>query len=145
VALWAAEHARRERVYASFEAAIDRRYEESQLHDAPRDLVEAELRHHLVEDENGWRYRYTQAAVVTAYSEMATEPPPFSDVRVPTLLVLGADSYLPYDHLLGAHRDALGDLLEVVTVPGGHTVLWDALDETVDAIARFLARARPGA
>jgi len=26
-----------------------------------------------------------------------------------------------------------------VTVPGGHTVLWDALDETASAIARFLA------
>ena len=58
---------------------------------------------------------------------------------VPTLLVLGQDSYLPYDHLLDAHRNAAGDLLEVVTVPGGHTVLWDALDETASAIARFLA------
>jgi lipase len=143
VALWAAENARRERVYGSFEEALDRRYEESQLHDAPRALVEAELREHLVEDDDGWRYRYTQAAVVTAYSEMATPPPRFADVRIPTLVVLGADSYLPYDHLLGAHRDALGDLLEVVTVPGGHTVLWDALDETADAIAAFLAPPGP--
>lgn len=142
VALWAAENARRERVYESFAAAIDRRYEESQLHGAPRTLVESELRDHMVEDEDGWRYRYSQASVVTAYSEMATPPPPFADVRVPTLLVLGSESYLPYDHLLEAHRDALGGLLEVVTVPGGHTVLWDALDETADAIAGFLARAR---
>lgn len=142
VALWAAENARRERLYESFAVAIDRRYEESQLHDAPRTLVESELRHHMVEDEDGWRYRYTQAGVVTAYSEMATSPPQFADVRIPTLLVLGADSYLPYDHLLDAHRDALGDLLEVVIVPGGHTVLWDALEETADAVAGFLARAR---
>ena len=142
VALWAAENARRDRVYETFETAIDRRYEESQLHDAPRALVEEELRHHMVEDDDGWRYRYTQACVVTAYSEMATSPPRFADVRIPTLLVLGADSYLPYDHLLDVHRDALGDLLEVVTVPGGHTVLWDALDETADAIAGFLARTR---
>lgn len=140
VALWGAENARRERVYESFEDAIDRRYDESQLHDAPRPLVEAELRAHMIEDEDGWRYRYTQASVVTAYSEMATSPPPFADVRIPTLLVLGADSYLPYDHLLDAHRDAVGDLLEVVTVPGGHTVLWDALDETANAVARFLTR-----
>jgi pimeloyl-ACP methyl ester carboxylesterase len=143
VALWAAENARRERVYESFEAAIDRRYDESQLHDAPRALVEAELRDHMVEDEDGWRYRYTQACVVTAYSEMATSPPPFADVRVPTLLVLGADSYLPYDHLLGPHRDALGDLLEIVTVPGGHTVLWDAFDETAGAVASFLGGPAP--
>ena len=139
VAEWAAENARPERRYDSFDEAIDRRYEESKLQDAPRALVEAELRHHLFEGEDGWRYRYVQAAVVTAYSEMATAPPAFADVRLPTLLILGAESYLSYDHLLDAHRAALGDLLEVVTVPGGHTVLWDALDETAAAIERFLA------
>jgi lipase len=140
VALWAAENARAERRYASFEEAIDRRYVESQLHRAPRELLEGELRHHLVESEDGWRYRYSQAAVVAAYGEMASAPPPFPAARLPTLLVLGERSYLPYDHLLDAHRDALGDLLEVVTVPGGHTVLWDALDETAAAVAAFLAR-----
>ena len=77
---------------------------------------------------------------------MASAPPAFTEVRVPTLVVLGADSFLPYDHLLEAHRDALGDLLEIVTVPGGHTVLWDALDETTEAVASFLARtSTPGA
>jgi lipase len=141
VALWAAENARAERTYTSFEEAVDRRYEESQLHAAPRELVETELRRHLVEEDGVWRYRYTQACVVTAYSELATAPPQFDGVRVPTLVVLGSDSYLPYDHLLDAHRAALGDLLEVVVVPGGHTVLWDALEETADAVARFLARA----
>lgn len=141
VALFAAENARRERVYASFDDALDRRYEESQLHGAPRDLVEAELRDHLEAGEDGrWRYRYCQAAVVAAYGEMASPPPPFEQVRVPTLLVLGEHSYLGYDYLLDAHRDALGDLLTVVTVDGGHTVLWDALDETADAIAAFLGR-----
>ena len=57
-----------------------------------------------------------------------------------TLLVLGERSYLPYDHLIDAHRAALGDLLEVVVVPGGHSVLWDALEETAEAIADFLER-----
>ena len=66
--------------------------------------------------------------------------PDFADVRVPTLLVLGERSYLPYDHLMDAHRAALGNLLEVVVVPGGHTVLWDALEETAEAIANFLER-----
>jgi lipase len=143
VGLWAAENGRADRRYPSFEEAIDRRYEESQLPGAPRAVVEDELRGHLVEEADGWRYRYAQAAVVTAYSEMSTTPPPFEAARIPTLLVVGADSYLPYDHLLDAHRDALGDLLEVVTVPGGHTVLWDALDETAGAIARFLGGEEP--
>jgi lipase len=139
VALLAAEHARRERRYPSFEDAIDRRFEESQLHRAPRELVERELRSHLVEEDGSWRYRYSQAAVVAAYGEMASTPPPFAAVRLPTLLVLGERSYIPYDHLLDAHRDALGDLLQVVVVPGGHSVLWDALDETAAAVAAFLA------
>ena len=139
VALFAAENARKNRAYVSFEEGIDRRYDESQLSRAPRQLVEEELRGHLVRgDESGYRYRYSQAAVVAAYGEMASEPPSFERVRIPTLLVLGETSYLPYDHLLDAHRQALGDLLEVVVVPGGHTVLWDALAETADTLVRFL-------
>jgi len=99
-----------------------------------------ELRDHLVAGDDGrYRYRYCQAAVVAAYGELASEPPPFEHARVPTLLVLGETSYLPYDHLLDAHRSALGDLLEVVVVPGGHTVLWDALDESAAAVSAFLA------
>ena len=140
VALWAAENARTERTYVSFAEGIDRRFDESQLKRAPRELVEEELEGHLVwTEDNLYRYRYSQSAVVAVYGEMASDPPPFERVRVPTLLVLGEDSYLSYDHLMDAHQAALGDLLEVVVVPGGHTVLWDALEETSAAIARFLA------
>lgn len=139
VALAAAENARRDRSYASFAEGIDRRYEESVLTTAPRDLVEAELREHLLEDAEGrWRYRYCQSAVVAAYGEMSREPTPFDRVRVPTLVVLGETSYLPYDDLLGAHGDALGDLLAVARIPAGHTVLWDALDDCAGAVERFL-------
>jgi lipase len=141
VALFAAEHARQERTYVSFEQAVERRFDESQLHGAPRSLLDEELRDHLVVGDDGrWRYRYCQAAVVAAYGEMASPPTPFTAVDMPTLLVLGAHSYLPYDHLLDAHRDALGDLLTVSTVDGGHTVLWDALEETAAAIVAFLER-----
>jgi lipase len=140
VALFAAENARKERTYVSFDEGIDRRYDESQLSRAPRELVEEELRGHLVwNDDGGYRYRYSQAAVVAAYGEMASQPPPFERARVPTLLVVGESSYLPHDHLLDAHREALGDRLEIVVVPGGHTVLWDALDETTAAVKTFLA------
>jgi lipase len=139
VALLAAENARKERSYVSFDEGIDRRYEESQLHRAPRELVEEELAVHLVSDDDGLhRYRYCQSAVVAAYGEMASQPPPFERVRVPTLLVLGERSYVPYDHLLEAHRAALDDLLEVVVLEGGHTVLWDTLEETTEAVRTFL-------
>jgi lipase len=139
VALAAAENARNERAYVSFDQAIDRRYEESRLHGAPRELLEAELREHLVLSDDGlYRYRYSQSAVVASYGEMASAPPPFEQARVPTLLVLGEHSYLPYDHLRGAHEEALGELLQVVTVSGGHTVLWDAFEETRAAVVAFL-------
>jgi len=142
VALGAAENARKDRAYVSFDEGIDRRFEESQLHRAPRELLVEELASHLVLDDDGrYRYRYCQSAVVAAYGEMASQPPPFERVRVPTLLVLGERSYVPYDHLLEAHRAALGDLLEVRVLPGGHTVLWDALEETADAVTRFLGQA----
>jgi pimeloyl-ACP methyl ester carboxylesterase len=69
---------------------------------------------------------------------MASQPPAFERVQVPTLVVLGERSYVPYDHLLDAHRAALGDLLEVHVLPGGHTVLWDALEETLGVVVPFL-------
>ena len=141
VALAAAENARIDKSYVSFDELIERRYEESQLQRAPRELVVEDLASHVVLDDDGrYRYRYCLSAVVAAYGEMASQPPRFEDVRVPTLLVLGERSYLPYDHLLDAHRDALGDLLEVAVVPGGHSVLWDALEETAVAVSAFLYR-----
>jgi lipase len=141
VALLAAENAREPKSYISFDELVERRYDESQLQRAPRDLVEADLASHVVQDDDGrYRYRYCGSAVVAAYGEMASQPPRFEDVRVPTLLVLGERSYLSYDHLLDGHQAALGDLLEVVVVPGGHSVLWDAFEETAAAVAEFLAR-----
>jgi lipase len=139
VALAAAENARVDASYVSFDELIERRFDESQLHFAPRELVVEDLASHVeVGDDGRLRYRYCQSAVVAAYGEMASAPPRFEDVRVPTLLVLGERSYLPYDHLFDAHRSAVGDLLEVAIVPGGHSVLWDAFEETASAIAQFL-------
>ena len=141
VALFAAEGSRAERAYASYDEAVDRRYEESLLYSTDRTFLREELRTHLVRSESDglWRYRYCQSAVIAAYSVLTTPPPAFDRVVVPTLLVLGRHSYLPYDHLLDEHRRALGDLLKVVTVDGGHTVLWDAFGEVAGAVERFLA------
>lgn len=139
VALHVAELAREDRSYDSFEEGVERRFEESALRRASREHVADDLRGFLVAQEDGrWRYRYSQAAVVASYGEMASSPPPFTAARIPTLLVRGEESYVTYDHLIDAHRAALGDLLEEVTVPGGHTVQWDSLEETAAAIVRFL-------
>jgi lipase len=141
VALAAAENARKELSFVSFDELVERRFDESQLHFAPRELVAEDLAPHVETGDDGrLRYRYCQSAVVAAYGEMASAPPFFEDVRLPTLLVLGEKSYLPYDHLLDAHRAALGDLLEVAVVPGGHSVLWDALEVTAEVVLDFLER-----
>lgn len=137
--LYSAENARPDRSYASYAEGIDRRYEESRLASAPRELLERELAVHLVESEDGrWRYRYVPSAVIAAYGEMSREPPPFEAVTVPTLVLLGDTSYVPYGHLLPAHREAAGDRLEVRTLTSGHTLLWDAREETIAAVERFL-------
>ncbi len=139
IALHVAELAREDRSYTSFDEGVERRFEESGLHRTPRESVVEDLEGFLVADHDGrWRYRYSQAAVVASYGEMSSAPPLFTNVRIPTLLVLAEDSYVRYDDLLDDHRAALGELLQVVTVPGGHTVLWDALEETGAAVAEFM-------
>ena len=139
IARHVAEFSRGDRSFGSFDEGVDRRFEESGLRHTPRENVAEDLKGFLVADHDGrWRYRYSQAAVVASYGEMCSAPPPFADVRIPTLLVLARESHVRYDDLLDEHRAALGDLLQVATVPGGHTVLWDALEETSAAIAAFL-------
>jgi pimeloyl-ACP methyl ester carboxylesterase len=39
---------------------------------------------------------------------------------------------------LEAYATVLGDLIELVEVPGGHMVYWDAWEPTADAVERFL-------
>ena len=67
---------------------------------------------------------------------MASPPPP--PAEVPTLFVIGVDSWLTVPDEIEKYQAALGKLVEVVTVPGGHTVYWDALTETRAAIESFL-------
>lgn len=105
----------------------------------PREFVEEEIREHLVQGEDGrWRYRYSPEAVAAGYLEVAKPPPSFASLRVPTLVVAGAISKfvsVGEAELLGA---ALGDRFELVVVPGGHMVLWEAFEETAGAIEAFL-------
>jgi pimeloyl-ACP methyl ester carboxylesterase len=76
--------------------------------------------------------------VAADYLEIGTPPPPYEALRVPTLLVVGAHSKIVSAGESELYRAALGDLLGIVVVPGGHIVLWDAFDETADAIEGFL-------
>jgi lipase len=109
------------------------------LHHTPMDMLEEELDDHLVRGEDGLlRYRYAASAVVAAYGEMARRPPPWDRLPAPTLLVRGVESEVVPEAVVGLVRDGLGDRVEIVDVPGGHNVTWDALDETAAAVTRFL-------
>ena len=68
------------------------------------------------------------------YSDLCTEPPPVETLRAPALLVHSLDFGLVLDEQVAAYRDRA----EIVPVPGGHVVYWDAYAETAGAIERFL-------
>lgn len=125
-----AELLREDVSFADAEAAIDARLADGTLFSTPRALLEAEAAAHLEQGADGrWRWRCFAPAVISAFGAMAAPAPPWPPC--PTLLVIGARSWLPVDVPPGA-------AVEVVTVPGGHSVLWDDFEETAGAVARFL-------
>jgi lipase len=132
-----AEDHRRDRVFGSMDEAIDARLERSST--TPRQFVEEEAREHLVEAPDGtYRWNYCQSAVVFACGELCEPAPPPETLRAPTLLVHAEHFGLVREDQLGAYRAALGDRLQTAAVPGGHVVLWDAYEETADAVSAFL-------
>lgn len=137
LALERAEAERADWSFASRAEALEARRLTAML--APDELLEEELDDHLVHDDDGrWRFRYLQSAVVAGYGELAQHPPDWELVRVPTLLVAGTESEVVPHVVVDVLRHELADLLEVVVVPGGHIVLWDAYEQTAEAVARFL-------
>ena len=130
VAAVQAEGARQDVSFGSADEAIEARLSGGTLFTTPRAVLEEEAGAHLERGEDGrLRWRYSPSAAIAAWSEMARPAPPLPSC--PTLVVLGARSWIPVDV-------EPGERLEVVTVPGGHSVLWDDFDATADAIARFL-------
>ena len=132
-----AERERIERAYDSPEDAIAERLDSA--FPSPREYLEEENQEHLVQHADGkFRFRYCQSAAVCMYADLCTPPPPPETLRMPTLLVHAGQFGLVREDQLDDYERALGDLLEVVEVHGGHIVYWDAYDETADAVDRFL-------
>jgi pimeloyl-ACP methyl ester carboxylesterase len=103
------------------------------------DAVKAEVRDQIVEDGRGrFRFDYSPEVVAAAYLAIAPLPSPWERTGIPTLIVAGLASKFVSVGEVEHYRAALGDKLQVVVVPAGHSVLWDAFDETADAIERFL-------
>jgi lipase len=134
------DFAERERIDNSFESpeeAIEARL--AGVTPTPREFVEEEAREHLVRHSDGrYRYRYCQGTVVSLYAELVTPPPPPETLQAPALLLYADQFGLVRDDQVEEYRGAVGDRLEVVTVPGGHMVMWDAWEETAAAVERFL-------
>lgn len=136
IALERAETARAPASYDSPDEAVELRMATAPR--APRALLEEERDDHLALGEDGrWHWRYCPSSVVAAYGELASPPPEWERVRVPTLVVVGRETDVVPEPMLDAITDGLANA-EVAFVPGGHLVLWDALDETAEAVERFL-------
>lgn len=118
--------------FVSPEAAIEARLTDGSLLSTPREILEQEAAAHLAQREDGrWDWRFSRPAVITAWSIMSRRGPGVP-TGVPALVVFGAESWIPP---VPTPRIAT---IRTVTVPGGHSVLWDAFDETATAIASFL-------
>lgn len=137
MALERAEGERSERVFASREEAIAERHDSSRLFSTPRALLEQEMEDHLVAVDGSFRYRYCPSAVIAGFGELSRTPPDQATLRVPTLVVRGTRTDVVPVEVLEWFAD-LGDLLQVAEVDAGHHVLWDAFEETADAVERFL-------
>src|SRR5262245_2264490 len=136
-----AELARADRAYETAEDAIAERLASGAP--TPREHLEEENREHLVRHADGkFRFRYCQAAVVSMYGELCTPPPAPESLRMPALLVHAGEFGLVREDQREEYERALGDRLQVVEVPGGHIVYWDAFEETADAIDMFLEDSR---
>jgi pimeloyl-ACP methyl ester carboxylesterase len=121
---------RRDASFATAAEAVETRIADPTLYTTPRGVVEAEAAEHLYARDDGrlsWRF-YPPMAIV-AWSEMTTAAPPWP--RCPTLLLVGARSWI-------TPAASVPPNVSLVTVPGGHAVMWDDFDATGAAVSAFV-------
>ena len=129
IAFTAADEERADAVYASPDEFADARP------DSPREAVLEDARLHLERLSDGrFRRRNSQAAAVSIFAELASDPPPPDTLRAPTLLIHAPAYGLVREEQLAAYAARV----EVLGVRGMHMVMWDAFDEVADAVPQFL-------
>jgi lipase len=137
-----AQDAALDHAFASVDEAIEARLMSGAP--TPRAFLEEEASEHLVSSRDGrLRWRFCRPAVVTAYSEMCTDPPSPSVISMPALLVHALQFGLVRDEQLEEYVRVLTGRLEVAGVSGGHVVYWDAYEETAAVVEEFLLRHSP--
>jgi lipase len=133
IAYASAEGLRPDTSFAALGDAVDAKLADGTLFTTPRSTVETEIETHFEQGQDGrWRARFSRVAAIVAWSEMSASAPPFPEQ--PCLLVLGARSWVTNEVLPDSPN------LEVVTVAGGHSVLWDDFDETAAAVVAFVSK-----
>jgi pimeloyl-ACP methyl ester carboxylesterase len=130
IAGYIAEREREEPIYDSVAAYVDSRDDAGGM-ERQRALADMALHVETLPDGRV-RRRTSQAAVVSIYGELATEPPP--PPQLPTLLLYAPEYGLVRDE----HVEQYGTS-RIVRVPGMHMVMWAAFDEVAGAVEQFLA------
>jgi pimeloyl-ACP methyl ester carboxylesterase len=133
--LEAAERMRQEETYAAADQAVEALAVAVGL-STPRELLVEEAHQHLTEAADGrLRSRYSPSAAVAAWGEMTR--PPMPPAGVPTLIVVGTQSWVPIEADLERYRAVLGDQLKVERLQSQHWLLWNAFQATARAVRAF--------
>lgn len=133
--LEAAERMRQEETYAAADEAVEALAVAVGL-STPRELLVEEAHQHLTEAADGrLRFRYSPSAAVAAWGEMTR--PPMPPAGVPTLIVVGTQSWVPIEADLERYRAVLGDQLKVERLQSQHWLLWNAFQATARAVRAF--------
>lgn len=137
-----AQEAAKDHSFTTADEAIEARLASGRQ--TPREFLEEEAHVHLAPSPDGrLRWQCSRAAVATVYSELCRRPPPPTVLEgIPSMLVHASQFGLVREEQLEEYERALGSGLELVSVPGGHIVYWDAYEETADAVGKFLLRHR---
>lgn len=136
-ALRSAEIDRLDWSFATIDGVVNALLSSESIVAAPRDVVAAYVKEDVRQGPDGrYRLRFCPSAAVVAWSEATLPAPPIAEL--PTLVVRAAVPLFDGSAQELRYRDALGDQLTVVTTPGGHNVLWEAPEQTIAAIERFL-------
>jgi len=139
LALRSAETERLDWSFATIDGAVEALLAAPTVLSAPREVVRAFVAGDVRRGADGrFRFRFSPAAAVVAWSEMTLPAPPVADC--PTLLLKGSASAGDPD-TLARYSEALGPRLSLAEVPHGHNMLWEAPRETAEAIERFLGSA----
>jgi len=138
-ALEAAEDLLQDESFATLEEAVEARMQSCA--EAARPFVEEDRRQHMVRgDDDRLRARFSRPVAIACYGEVA-RPLVHPEIGTRTLLLEASDFDLVQPEHVRRLRAAVGTDFSHQVVKGGHSLLWDAFEETGAAIAKLLGPA----